>query len=301
MRIALDCFCRPSSLLAGLLLIALLLLPLRPLSASGPQQGGTVDIADKECSFWLDFDADGEGDTGISTDPDSYARQETPVVGGCSFKLNTDAETTLIIISELADWSSEVEITREPGLPQRSTLHPGKSEIPGLQGGMRISVNHTGVTPRSGKSRALPDDFTHEVQIPRPFRLLEITVTAADGTKDRLEESVQSASSAYIDTHEHLSDRIRHDGDAAPDGPVDLAGELLEEGYPQIANRVLAMDVLPTNGGGANWWMWSTIGIIALIVVAGIIFGVFMRLQSRASSRASRQDEPVYSPGGPTM
>lgn len=292
MLLARGCFCRPATLLAGLLLIALLLLPLRPLSASGPQQGGTVDIADKECSFWLDFDDDGEGDTAISAEPDSYARQETPVVGGCSFKLNTDAETTLIIVSELADWSSEVEITREPGLPQRSTLHPGKSEIPGLQGGMRISVNHTGVTPRSGKSRALPDDFTHEVQIPRPFRLLEITVTAADGTKDRLEESVQSASSAYIDTHEHLSDRIRHDGDAAPDGPVDLAGELLEEGYPQIANRVLAMDVSSADGGGTNWWMWSTIAIAALVGIAMVAIVVLVIRNRPGPATVDQSQQP---------
>lgn len=284
----------PAALLAGLLLIAFLFLPLRPLSASGPQQGGTVDIADKECSFWLDFDDDGEGDTVISTNPDSYARQETPVVGGCSFKLNTDAETTLIIVSELDDWSSEVEITREPGLPQRLTLHPGRAAIPGLQGGMRISVNHTGATPRSGKSRALPDDFTHEVQIPRPFRLLEITVTAADGTKDRLEESVQSASSAYIDTHDHLSDRIRHDGDAGLDAAADLAGELLDEGYPQIANRVLAMEVASVAGGGTNWWMWITIGILALVAFAGVAVLV-LAIRNRAGSGTPGQNQPARS------
>ena len=268
-------FSWPAALLAGLFWVALLLLSAFPASASElAQGGGIVDIAEKECSFWLDYDDDGEGDAVINTGPDSYARQETPVVGGCSFKLNTDAETTLVVVTELVDWSSEVEITREPGLPQRVTLHPGRTAIPGLHGGMRISITHTGITPRSGKPRALPDDFTHEVQIPRSFRLLEVTVTAADGTKDRLEESVQSATSAYIDTHAHLSDRVRHDDAAAPDAAAALAGDLLKEGYPQLADRVLALEVSPVRSNGVNWWMWSTIGIVVLMVIVIIGFAV---------------------------
>ena len=278
----------PAVLLAGLFLAACFLLPMSS-TASGPAQGGSVvDIAERECSFWLDYDDDGEGDAIINTDPDSYARQETPVVGGCSFKLNTDSETTLIIVTELADWSSEVEIIREPGLPQRVTLHPGRTEIPGLQGGMRISVNHTGITPRSGKTRDLPDDFTHEVQIPRSFRLLEVTVTAADGTKDRLEESVQSATSAYIDTHAHLNDRIRHDDAAASEAAAALASELLAEGYPQLADRVLALEVSPADSSGANWWLWVAIGVgaVAALVVIGIVVVLFIRRRFRRRSYA---------------
>lgn len=286
-------FCRvswPAALLAGLLLVALLLLSTSPSAAFAPAQGGgVVDIAEKECSFWLDYDDDGEGDAVINTGPDSYARQETPVVGGCSFKLNTDTETTLIVVTELADWSSEVEIAREPGLPQRVTLHPGRTEIPGLQGGMRISVSHTGITPRSGKLRALPDDFTHEVQIPRSFRLLEITVTAADGTKDRLEESVQSATSAYIDTHAHLSDRIRQDDAAAAEAAVALADELLAEGYPQLADRVLALEVSPADSGGTKWWLWITIGIGAVAVLVVIGFAIILFIRKSSGNRRNRQ------------
>ena len=277
----------PAALLAGLFWAALLLLSVFPASASDlAQGGGVVDIAEKECSFWLDYDDDGEGDAVINTGPDSYARQETPVVGGCSFKLNTDAETTLIVVTELADWSSEVEITREPGLPQRVTLHPGRTEIPGLQGGMRISINHTGITPRSGKTRALPDDFTHEVQIPRSFRLLEVTVTTADGTKDRLEESVQSATSAYIDTHAHLIDRIRHDDASAPDAASALAGELLVEGYPQLADRVLALEVSLVDSSGTNWWMWIAIGIGAVAALVVIGFAVILLIPKGSGKRA---------------
>ena len=276
----------PAALLAGLFWAVLLLLPASFASASWlVQGGGLVDISEQECSFWLDYDDDGEGDAVINTGPDSYARQETPVVGGCSFKLNTDAETTLVVVTELVDWSSEVEITREPGLPQRMTLHPGRTEIPGLSGGMRISVSHTGMTPRSGKTRALPDDFTHEVQIPRSFRLLEVTVTAADGTKDRLEENVQSATSAYIDTHAHLSDRVRRDDAAAPDVAAALAAELLEDGYPQLADRVLKLEVSLVESGGVNLWMWSTIGIIVVVVTLAIGFVVFQFLNRRAGNQ----------------
>lgn len=271
----------------GLLLLALLLSasPASPLAASGALQAGdAVDIADRECSFWLDFDGDGEGDDPIDTAPGGYTRQETAIVGGCEFRLNTPAQSTLVVRSELNRWSSEVELTREPGSPRRVTLQPGDTEIPGLEGGYRVIISHQGATPRSGKSRPVGDDYDHEVQIPRSLRLLEVTVTTPDGISDRLEENIQSASSAYIDVHQRIS---QYDGDDAASPSVTLAGELLAEGYPQIADRVMALDMASTDKSGINWWMWITIAIIALSALGGIAFAIFIARQNRPGSAAS--------------
>ena len=290
MRAIPHCRPRPTALLlcAAILLAALLLLPY-PLFASGPLQNGagsSVDIADPECTFLLDFDGDGEGDDAIDTGPDNYARQETAVVGGCTFRLNTDAEATLVVKSELDGWKSTVEIIRNPGVPEKKTLYPARPEIPGLQGGMVININHEGVTPRSGKSRTLRDDYSHAVQTPRQFRLLEVVVTTPDGIDDRLEQSVQSASSAYIEAHRRISASNPDESPVAA-----LAAELLAEGYPQIAGRVLALTDA-SDSTVADWWMWPALAGAAVLVIAAIVIAVmYFRHRSNAPD-SSPPDRP---------
>ena len=288
-------YCRLAAAFAGLFLAAVLLtLPASPmpLNAAGPFQGnGSVDIADKECSFWLDFDQDGEGDSRIETDPGGYVSQETAVVGSCEFRLNTPTESTLLVASELIRWNSEVEITREPDSPRRVILHPGDTEIPGLVGGYRVIIKHNGTTPRSGKSRSVEDDYHHDVQVPLSLRLLEVTVTTADGTSDRLEENIQSASDAYIVTHGRIA-KADNDG-TTPDAVMVLASDLLMEGYPQIADRVLALDVAPAGSGSTDLWMWIAVIIGAvLIVVIAILLAVFLRRQGSIGDRDAEETTP---------
>ena len=270
-------------LIASIFLLASGLLPASDVAAVGPSQsdGESVDIDGPECTFWLDFDDDGEGDAEINTVSDSYARQQTPVVGSCEFKLNTSVESTLVLETELDNWRSVVEIVEEPGLPDRKVLQPGRVEIPGLVGGMKITVEHRGVTPRSVKNRTLRDDYHHDVQVPRPFRLLDITVTTPSGTYDRLERTANSASSAFIETHKRVTDRIIEDAGPNPDTVAALTRELLYEGYPQIAGRLLDVKVVTAEDGSVNWWMWATIGLFLVIVGATIGVGAFLWLNSR--------------------
>lgn len=288
-------FNRPAVLLAGLLLVVLgLLATIRPLATSGPAQGASVDIYDRECVFWLDFDDDGEGDTQIDDGPGSYAHQETPVVGSCEFKVNTPVESTLLLDTELREWSSEVEIVSEPGLPERKVLQAGKAEIPSLAGGVKITVEHRGLTPRSGKTRSLKDDYDHEVQVPRPFRLLEITVTTPAGRDDRLEVNSTSASSAYIDAQKRISDRMDGDGTAMPYGIMALAGEMLDEGYPQIADRVLNVEV-ESGDDGVNWWMVIAI-VLAMLLAVAVSVAVMLFLQTQSSDASTGSETPARRP-----
>ena len=289
-------FIRSGSLIVGLFLLVLLLLPAQPIDASGPfQDGGTADVIidDQQCTFWLDFDDDGEGDTEIDTGPNDYAYQETPVVGSCEFKLNTPDEATLLLETELVEWRSEVEIVREPGLPERKVLQPGKVTIPGLAGGMKITVQHKGRTPRSGKTRALRDGYEHQVQTPRSFRLLEIIVTTPAGKYDRLETNATSASGAYIDTHRRVFDQNSRSERPRPEEITALASELLDEGYPEVANRLLDVDVASVDNGGTNWWLWVAIVLIVVIaiVVASLIIIKFNQSNSPDASPIVRPQD----------
>lgn len=268
------------------------------LSAAGPLQAGSEspEIAEPECSFWLDHDTDGEGDEPFVTDPGSLALQQSPVVGGCTFKLNAPDEATLLVASELVDWEVEVELKREPGGAEEFKMYPGRTEIPGVQGRMRVIANFAkGATPRSGKSRTLPDGYRHEAQIPKEFRLIEITVTTPDGRKDRLERNATSASGAFISAH-----RLVSDGNiGAPAWTVALAEEWLEQGYPQVSDSLMAADSANSGAGsgGVNWWMWiaiATWGVTAGgLIAAAAVFILMNNNMGQTKGSGSRKFDPL--------
>ena len=266
----------------GILVISLALA--LPAGASGPAQDGqAVDISERECAFWIDVDGDQDGDDLVDAHPDRHILQETAVEGGCEFKLNTETESTLVMVSELTGWKSEVTVTQKPGMGETFHLHPADDKIHGLRGGMEIEIKHAGATPRSGKIRSLNDGYEHEVQVPRPFRLVEITVITPDGRQDRLEVSVQSASVAYLDAQRRILATSAENG-AASEPVVDLAAKLMNDGYPQTAVEVLALADDANGKSGSGPWLWTTIALAVLIGAAGVAVGAFVFLSKRTPS-----------------
>lgn len=272
---------------AILLIAAALILLASPalLSASGAAQDGsaTPEITEPECSFWLDYDGDGEGNEPFDADPDEYILQETPVVGGCTFKLNAPTPVTMLVESELRDWEATVALKREPDPAEEFRMYPGKGKRDGIAGSMRVTANLEGNTPRSSKIRN-PDGYRQEVQIPEQFRLLEITVTTPDGSRDRLELNIQSASGAYL----HAHDRIAQVQRSLPDWVIDLAQEWQGEGYPQVADSIVSQSAANTGGSnGPNWWMWGFIGTWVLIIII-LLIGAIIIISSKKRESENR-------------
>ena len=136
---------------------------------------------------------------------------------------------------------------------------------------MVVTANFRGATPRSIRGRSLPDNYNHEVQIPRNFRLMSIVAITADGREDRLERNVQAASASYIQVHNLLSD-----GNDLPEWARTLGEQWLEEGYPQVADSIIVRATSSEQvGGGLNLWMIATLVLAALwlltIVVAILV------------------------------
>ena len=264
-------------LIASAILLASAILTIGRVEAAGPNQsaGEQVDIDDKECTFLLDVDGDGGHETRIDTGPGTYAHQETSLEGSCEFSLNTDAAATLVLETELVGWHAVVEWAAEPDLPDDEILRVGDNTVPGLEGGMRVTVQIFGETPRSVKSRTLEDDYRHDVQVPRPFRLMEVIVTTPAGRYDRLEETTSSASLAYINAHERVSDVKSGGKDGTSESVLGLASELLEEGYPQITERLLDAGESTEQNSGFNGWMWVSFGMIVALAI-GVAIGIFV-------------------------
>ena len=241
-----------------------------PLAGSEPLQSAP-EITGEECAFYLDYNGDGEGDQSIAS---KYIPQNTPVVGSCRFKLRMPEAGTLIVESELRDWEGEVEVTKEPEPDEVFKTHPGRPEIPDLDGSMSITVRVVaGDTPRSERERTLTDGYLHQVQIPNAFRLLGVTATFPDGSKDRLEENAQSASNEYISIHRALSEK---EGELQ-EWAVTLAGEWLEEGYPQVANSIVKKGE-EAQTESASWWKWAAIGTwSAVAIIAGLAIFVWLK------------------------
>lgn len=283
---------RKGAAIAAMAVVALLaVLTLRlSVAAAPPLQSDLepVDITDKECSFWLDHDSDAEGDQPL--DESHYVIQQTPVVGGCTFKLNARESATLVIESELEDWRAEVELKREPGSSQDVTLHPGRETIPDINGGMNISVKLRGNTPRSIQNRELPGDYRHDVQIPKQFRLIEATLITSAGDEARVEETSNAASGAFIHAHDRM---ISDDEPVPPESVTTLAAELLAEGYPEIAERVMSLQVAE-DSGGVNRWMWAAIATWAVMAIAMIVL-LGLMIKSKAASGSNNRRAPPAS------
>lgn len=262
------------------------------LHGAGPAQDVSTrpEITDVECNFYLDPDGDGKENQPFEADPEEYIPQETAVIGGCEFKLNAPVEATLIIESELQDWEAEVKLTREPDPSEEFRMYPGHLEIEELKGSMLVNVAiEDGKTPRSVQLRDLTEGYRQEVQEPEVFRLLEVTVITPDGSKDRLEQNVQSASGPYLAAERNLSAAQ----DEMPGWVTDLAGEWLSDGYPQVADSILnyAEDNLETGSEAPIWMLLALVGwaIIAIAVIGGVIFILMNRSKQSGTSPIGSQ------------
>lgn len=264
---------KAAAILLGIAVALMLLSAPGILSAAGPAQDSpdTPEITDDNCQFLMDKDGDGEARTRL--EGLTYIHQEKPVTVTCTFRLNAPEAATLVIESELTGWKSDVNLNEEPGEPAEFKKHPGDNKIPDVEGAMSVTVKLWGDTPRSIKSRTMPDGYDHEVQIPEDFRMLEITAITKDGREERLEHESQAASDAYIQVHRKLSDSQEE----LPDWAYTLAQEWLEEGYPQVADGIIAQALEIDGGGGSgiNRWMWAAIATWAVIVIAVVGGGAY--------------------------
>ncbi len=268
---------RQGSTLASALLIAVALTVAAsaPYAAAAPPLQSGLEISDQWCEFKLDYEGDGEGNETFDPADGNYLPQETGILGECNFTVTTPVKATIQFDAELDDWRAKVRVTEEPSGRKivEDTVHVGNREIEAPAGGMVVKVDLiNGSTPRGEGRQDLTQGYAHQLQLPMEFRLLEITVVTGAGDRERIvSHDVAAASNAYIEASQTIAV-------ARPSpGALALANELLSEGYPGIAERVVALPVPPPEEGGVNIWMWVTIVLAALFVVTVAVLLIMLR------------------------
>ena len=268
-------------------------------AAAPPFQTGDdpIVVSNKWCEFDLDYDDDGESNGSFDPDDGSYLPQETPILGKCNFTFTAAIKSTILFDSELDDWRADVTLTEEPSgaVRETGTVHPGNRQIEGATGGMVATVDLKGRTPRGELPRDLPQGYQHQVQIPERFRLLEITIiTSADDRERVASHEVSAASNAYIEARQEIAG-IRGASETAPPAEVmDLADQLLAEGYPGIAERVAALQLQPApppvveDTGGSNIWMVIAIVAIVIIVIGLVVIGIMVTRSDKGTDPLPR-------------
>lgn len=263
----------------------------RPADAFLPaQDGAPITVTEKGCDFDFDHDSDGESDGSFDPDGDDYLPQDTPVIAHCFFQVSVIVDATITVESELADWNADAEIERVAKQhTEKETLNAGRSEIAINDGGHRVNIWLRGNTPRGSARNRLPEQYSHDLQVPHSFKLVNITVTTDAGDKEWVEShDVKSASNAYIEAYAAVNKAANDPNNALPASVLALAQQLLREGYPAIAERVIALEfAADSNGGDDNGGMllpiWAWV-VVVVIIIAVIVIGAgiwWMRREPR--------------------
>lgn len=255
-----------------------------PLEAFVPVQAGNdpIIITENGCDFDLDNNTDGQPDQPFEPVAGRYLPQNTAVIVHCWFQVTTIADATIQLESGLAGWSAIAEITRETeDYSEDVELNIGESAIVVESGGHHVNLNMSGITPRGSDRVEVAKGYWHDLQVPHLFRLIDIAIiTDARDKEIVVSETVSSASTAYILTHDAIAKAEKDAESPLPKSVLDLGQELLNEGYPSMAERVVELN-FPTasdaeQGGILPTWVWVVVPvvIVLLIVIVAAIWWI---------------------------
>ncbi len=252
-----------------------------PVYSSPPEQGSAapITITERGCDFDIDDDGDGKSDGSFDPADGEYLPQGDSVLGKCFFRVTATAATKISIESQLEHWEANGvynKVARE--ISQPISLNAGGPSFTLDPGGHEITLVLKGDIPRGHAREELGEGYYHDLQIPKEFKLVDITVTTDAGDKEWVEShDVSSASISYIDAHSDINDALNEQETPIPPSVLAFSQQLLEEGYPEIAVRVTELN-FPQDAAEADrgidisWWVWLVIvGGIVLVGIVGFI------------------------------
>ena len=265
-----------SAIFAGILLVAAWQ---QTVDAFTPLQTGgePIIVTEKGCDFGFDNNSDDQSDQPFNPAPGEYLPQDTPVLAHCWFQLTTMADADVRLESGLEGWSADAKITRETKqYSYDEKLNVGRPDMLLNLGGHHVDLIMRGRTPSGHDRKEIAKGYEHDLQVPHQFRLIEITVISdARDEEVVFSETVSSASTAFMRAQDAM-DKAEKDP-AMPPSVLELGGQLLEEGYPQIAERVVELQFPAAGDDASNWkglpvvWVWVVIAVFIAVIILGLV------------------------------
>ena len=84
-------------------------------------------------------------------------------------------------------------------------------------------------------------------------------------------ETVSSASTAYIRTHDTIAQAESDPESPLPRAVLDMGRKLLDEGYPSMAERVVELDLATANDAEQSsilpTWAWVVVAVVAILLI----------------------------------
>ena len=257
-----------------------------PVAAFVPPQRDSepIIVTENDCDFDLDNNGDGQPDQPFDPAGGGYLPQHTTVIAHCWFQVTTIADAVIQLESGLESWYAVAEITKATEQYSEDVeLNGGESDTVIKAGGHHVNLNMFGQTPRGSDTREVGKGYRHELQVPNLFRLIDIAITTDARDKEVVvSETVSSASTAYIRAHDAIADAESDPENALPPSVLELGRELLEEGYPRTAERVVNLEFQMTGNGekGGLLPIWGYGVIIAgavLLIAIGVVIWLWKR------------------------
>lgn len=252
-----------------------------PAYSSPPEQSGAppITITKNDCDFDVDDDADGESDGRFDPADGQYLPQGDAVLADCFFNVTSTAAIKVTVESQLENWEAEgfyEKVARERDNP--ISLDGGNQSFTLDPGGHQIKFLMVGKIPRGHNRVDLGEGYYHDLQIPKRFKLIDITVTTDAGDKEWVaSHEVSAASVSYIDARHEINQARNNAEGSVPASVLEFGEQLLGEGYPEIAVRAIELD-FPQDAGETERkinvpsWVWLAIfGGIALISIVGVV------------------------------
>ena len=210
-------------------------------SAVTAQSRSEPSLVDPTCTYYTAAPTAGSPDWALA-DPAEPVQQGNLIKADCAFGIAiADAgQTRIAVNSDLDGWNAQFN-AREDDRPADISvnLSAGSSETPPMPDNRQANVTIIGSAPRSENPVEAGEGYVHQLRHATQYNIFRITATNGAARDEHLSVG-HSAPASYLLTQAHLQETEANA--ASANGPTtwpELAANVLDDGYPEIARRIL--------------------------------------------------------------
>ena len=264
-------------------------------------------IVAPECTYYTATPNSPAGDWTLA-DPSEPVQQGNRIKADCAFGITVaDAgETVVTVSSDLVGWHGQFRAQLADQADDiTAQLSKGNPATPALSDNRQATLQIIGEAPRSENPVDAGEGYTHQLRHPAKYEIFRFAVTNGAADDEYLTVG-RSAPASYLLVRSALNaGRTATDQLPTDNGWQTLAAAVLDEGYPDIARRILdtyqgqeaTRDPILTRWG-IIWGVGSTTALlIAIFIIIALAFATQGRNRApEAPSSQNTRNRPAKRP-----